>query len=71
MPNEKTFTVNETILACPETVSVFNRFGVDACCRGDATLEQAALETGIDLSVLLSALGTVTNESAPSAAGKS
>ncbi len=71
MSDETLSTVNETILAYPETVSVFNRLGVDACCRGDATLEQAALETGIDLNALLSALRTVTNESAPSAAGKS
>jgi iron-sulfur cluster repair protein YtfE (RIC family) len=56
------WSVNEVIVTYPETVAVFNRFGVDSCCRGDATLEQAALESGIDQGDLITALLTATGE---------
>ncbi len=52
-------TVNETLVQYPATVSVFNTFGIDACCGGDATLEDAARRDGADLDALTAALGDV------------
>lgn len=52
-------TVNEILVQHPATVSVFNTFGIDACCGGDATLEDAARRDGADLDALTAALGDV------------
>lgn len=52
------WTVNDVIVNYPETVAIFNAFGVDSCCRGDATLDQAAAETGITEEALITALRT-------------
>jgi len=51
-----TWTVNQTISAHPATVAVFNRFGIDACCGGSATIEAAASRDGADAAALLHAL---------------
>ncbi|HEX6574815.1 MAG TPA: DUF542 domain-containing protein [Gemmatimonadaceae bacterium] len=53
---EPSMTVNEVIAAWPETIAVFNSFGIDLCCGGDDTLELAARESGVDLENLLDAL---------------
>ena len=50
------WSVNATIQRFPATVAVFNEYGVDACCGGAATLREAALEAGVPIDVLLSAL---------------
>ena len=52
-------TVNEILVQHPAAVSVFNTFGIDACCGGDATLEDAARRDGADLDALTAALGDV------------
>ena len=39
---DTTVTVNDVLVQHPEAVSVFNEFGIDACCGGDASLEEAA-----------------------------
>lgn len=41
-------TVNDTIRLYPETVAVFNEFGIDSCCGGAETIRAAALRDGAD-----------------------
>lgn len=53
---EAGMTVNDVLQRFPETVSVFNSFGIDACCGGAASLEEAARRDGADLGALLDAL---------------
>lgn len=48
--------VNDVIARHPETVAVFNRFGIDACCGGAASLVEAAARDGANLDLLLAAL---------------
>lgn len=48
--------VNEVIRTHPETVEVFNRFGIDACCGGAAPIGEAAIRDGVDPADLLAAL---------------
>ena len=55
-------TVNELLVQYPATVSVFNSFGIDACCGGDADLAEAARRDGADVDALLAALETVVRE---------
>jgi regulator of cell morphogenesis and NO signaling len=52
-------TVNEVIRMYPESVSVFNQLGIDACCGGDASIAEAARRDGVDLESLLTRLGAV------------
>jgi len=52
-------TVNEILLQYPAAVSVFNAFGIDACCGGDASLEEAARRDGANLPALAGALAAV------------
>jgi regulator of cell morphogenesis and NO signaling len=49
-------TVNEAIRRFPETVAVFNDFGIDACCGGAASLAEAAARDGANPQVLLAAV---------------
>jgi len=51
-------SVNDVLTQYPETVSVFNAFGIDACCGGAASLREAARRDGVDLAELLAALQT-------------
>jgi regulator of cell morphogenesis and NO signaling len=51
--------VNEAIRLVPAAVSVFNAFGIDACCGGDRTIARAAAEDGADGEALLEALRRV------------
>ena len=57
------WTVNEVIAKYPDTISVFNSFGVDLCCGADDTLSKAAQESETDNEVLMSALLDVANRS--------
>ncbi|MDH3974735.1 MAG: DUF542 domain-containing protein [Deltaproteobacteria bacterium] len=57
----KEMTINDVIKAFPATLPVFNDFGIDSCCGGARTLEQAANEGGIDVEVFLSALNEAAN----------
>jgi iron-sulfur cluster repair protein YtfE (RIC family) len=36
------WTVNEMLVAAPQTLGVLNRFGIDTCCGGTPTLAEAA-----------------------------
>ena len=55
-------TVNEIIVRYPAAVSVFNAFGIDACCGGDASVEEAARRDGANIQALIEALHTLTTE---------
>ncbi len=48
--------VNEIIMRYPETVAIFNAFGVDSCCGGGVSIEKSAARDKIDMRQLLSAL---------------
>lgn len=48
--------VNETLKQYPETTGVFNQFGIDACCGGATSIDEAANRDGADPQVLLDAL---------------
>ncbi|MHB0947817.1 MAG: DUF542 domain-containing protein [Gemmatimonadaceae bacterium] len=52
----RALTVNATIALFPETVEVFNRFGIDACCGGAVPLDEAAHRDGADPEALYEAL---------------
>ena len=52
-------TVNDVIRMYPESVSVFNQLGIDACCGGDASLAEAARRDGVDVGVLLARLDII------------
>ena len=54
-------TVNETIARWPRTVTVFNDFGIDACCGGAATIRDAAVRDGAVLETLMQALHDAAN----------
>jgi regulator of cell morphogenesis and NO signaling len=49
-------TVNEIVVRHPETIAVFNRFGIDSCCGGGLPLRDAAHRDGAELEALLRAL---------------
>jgi len=48
--------VNDVIRRCPPSVSVFNYFGIDACCGGAGTIAEAAENEFVDLDDLVDAL---------------
>jgi len=50
------WSVNDTIRQFPESISVFNRLGVDSCCGGAATLADSAREAGIEPGEMISML---------------
>jgi iron-sulfur cluster repair protein YtfE (RIC family) len=57
------WTVNEVLARHPATLPVFNLFGVDTCCGGEAPLRDAALLARTDLPVLVRALETAAGGS--------
>jgi len=50
------WTINEVIAMYPETIAVFNAFGLDMGCGADETIEIAGREAGTDPAVIVSAL---------------
>jgi iron-sulfur cluster repair protein YtfE (RIC family) len=50
------WSVNATIRQFPATIPVFNQFGVDSCCGGEATLDEAAADAGMEVAALITAL---------------
>ena len=55
-------TVNEIVRQCPQTIAVFNEFGVDSCCGGGVAIEVAAIRDGFDQDELLRRLNDVTEQ---------
>jgi iron-sulfur cluster repair protein YtfE (RIC family) len=53
---DATWTVDDVLLAHPESAAVFNAFGVDTCCGGAASLGDAALHARLTPAALLDAL---------------
>ncbi len=53
---DMTVTVNEMVATHPETIPVFNRFGLDTCCGGGVAIADAAHRDGADLDALRQAL---------------
>lgn len=49
-------TINELVLRHPETVEVFNRFGLDTCCGGGVTAADAARRDGVDPAAVVAEL---------------
>ena len=57
--SDHTSTLGELVLAQPSAAALFERLGLDYCCGGGRTLEQACAQHGLDartVSVLLHAL---------------
>jgi regulator of cell morphogenesis and NO signaling len=48
--------VNDVISQYPVTVGVFNYFGIDACCGGDLTVAEAAMNDFVDPEVVVESL---------------
>jgi iron-sulfur cluster repair protein YtfE (RIC family) len=55
-------TVKEIVARYPETLVVFNRFGLDSCCGGGIPVREAALRHGADLEGLLRSLRVAIGE---------
>lgn len=53
---DPTISLDEITNRFPETIEVFNRFGIDMCCGGAATLAEAAARDGVKLPALQHAL---------------
>lgn len=56
---DKDSTVNEIVAQYPDSISVFNQFGIDSCCGGAVPLADAAHRDGADFDELLAALQQV------------
>ena len=53
-------TVNAAIRTFPQTVAVFNDFGIDACCGGAVPIPEAAARDGASPEAVIEALVRVT-----------
>jgi regulator of cell morphogenesis and NO signaling len=49
-------SVNELISRYPAAVELFNRYGIDACCGGAASVREAAARDGADVVALVAEL---------------
>lgn len=49
-------TVNQVVAEHPETLAVFNRLGIDACCGGALPLAEVARKHRFDFIALLAEL---------------
>ena len=55
---DRTLSVNAIVARWPQTIPVFNQFGIDSCCGG-APLDEAARRDGADAEALYAALRRV------------
>lgn len=53
---DMTATVNGIVAQYPETIGVFNQFGIDTCCGGGVPLADAARRDAADIDSLIAAL---------------
>lgn len=51
-----TLTINEIVARFPETIPVFNRFGLDTCCGGGVCVDEATRRDGIASNEVIAAL---------------
>ena len=51
------WSVNELLRRYPATGHVLNEYGIDSCCGGADSLEDAARAANVDANVLLQAVG--------------
>ena len=55
-PIHANLTVYDVVRLHPETIPVFNQFGIDSCCGGAASIALAAERDGADVGALLERL---------------
>jgi regulator of cell morphogenesis and NO signaling len=55
-------TINQIVAAVPNTLSVFQRFGLDTCCGGGLSLSTAVERHQLSLETLLAALRAVESK---------
>ena len=55
-------SVNDLMAYYPSTLHVFNRFGVDTCCGGALSVEEAVRANDLDAAALCAALREATRE---------
>lgn len=48
--------VNDAIRLYPATIRVFTDYGIDSCCGGAVSIEEAARRDGADLDAILRSL---------------
>jgi regulator of cell morphogenesis and NO signaling len=60
---DPTMTINEIVARYPATIPVFNRFGMDTCCGGGVSVDDAARRDGIDVAAVLAALREAVDRS--------
>ena len=53
---EADMTVNDVVRRYPESISVFNEYGIDTCCGGGVALSVAVQRDDVDLAELLARL---------------
>ena len=53
---DRSLSVNEIIARFPQTIAVLNQFGIDTCCGGANSLDDAARLDGADADALFAAL---------------
>ena len=49
-------SVNDIIQRNPDSLPVLAAYGLDTCCRGNLSLRDAALDAGVDPSMIVEAL---------------
>lgn len=53
---DRGMTINAIVARHPETIPVFNRLGIDTCCGGGVSVEEAARRDGLVLEAVMSDL---------------
>ena len=61
---DASLSVNETLRRWPATIAVLNALGVDTCCGGAASLDEAAADVGVPTAELLDRLARAIGEGA-------
>lgn len=55
-------TVDELMARHPQTMAVFNAFGIDSCCGAHSTVSEACRRDGVEEAPLVTALERVLEE---------
>lgn len=55
-------TVDQLMAQHPETMAVFNAFGVDNCCGAHRTVHEAAVEDAVSEQALVEALAAAVRQ---------